>query len=210
VPEFYFGKYPVTQAQWRVIAQQPPISRELKLNPSTFKGDNLPVERISWHEAVEFCQRLSKWTQQTYRLPSEAEWEYACRAGSETPFHFGDTISTEVANYDGNYIYGQGTKGTYREKTTVVGNFEVANAFGLYDMHGNVWEWCEDDYHDNYKEAPDDGSAWLDFGRKKNSAKILRGGSWFNYPNFCRSAIRIRLNNVNRSYVIGFRVVYAL
>jgi formylglycine-generating enzyme required for sulfatase activity len=209
VPEFYFGKYAVTQAQWRAIAQQHPISRELKLDPSRFKGDTLPVESISWYEAVEFCQRLSKWTGQVYHLPSEAEWEYACRAGTETPFHFGDTISTEVANYDGNYVYSQGTKGIYREQTTDVGSFEVANAFGLYDMHGNVWEWCEDDYDDNYKEALGNSSAWLGLEQKENSGKILRGGSWLDLPGYCRSAYRNRVNSDVQISFIGFRVVYA-
>jgi formylglycine-generating enzyme required for sulfatase activity len=209
VPEFYFGKYPVTQAQWKAIAHQPSISRELKLDPSIFKGDNLPVESISWYEAVEFCQRLSKWTGQVYRLPSEAEWEYACRAGTKTPFHFGNTISTEVANYDGNYAYGQGTKGIYREQTTVVGSLEVDNAFGLYDMHGNVWEWCEDDYHDNYEEALGISSAWLDLEQKENSGKILRGGSWHDLPNYCRSAGRNWDNSDDHLFSIGFRVVYA-
>jgi formylglycine-generating enzyme required for sulfatase activity/uncharacterized caspase-like protein len=210
VPEFYFGKYAVTQAQWRAIAQQTKlqVDRELEENPSRFKGDNLPVENVSWFEAVEFCQRLSKWTGQVYRLPSEAEWEYACRAGTKTPFHFGNTISTEVANYDGNYTYGQGIKGTYREKTTVVGSFEVANAFGLYDMHGNVWEWCQDHYHDSYTGAPVDGSAWVDSDAKVNVLRMLRDGSWDVIPQFCRSACRFNFNNPDHhDYGIGFRVV---
>jgi formylglycine-generating enzyme required for sulfatase activity len=210
VPDFFMGKYPITQAQWRSIAQQTElqVDRELNENPSSFKGDNLPVENVSWYEAVEFCQRLSKWTGQVYRLPSEAEWEYACRAGTKTPFYFGNTISTEVANYDGNYTYGQGTKGTYRKKTTVVGSFKVANAFGLYDMHGNVWEWCQDHYHNSYTGAPADGSAWIDSDAGANAFRLLRGGGWFNYPRNCRSACRDFYYNPDIHYYnVGFRVV---
>ncbi len=207
VSEFFMSKYPVTQAQWQVIAQQAPISRELSLNPSIFTGDNkLPVENISWYEAVEFCQRLSKWTGKAYRLPSEAEWEYACRAGTETPFHVGDVISTEVANYNGDYDYGQGTKGSYLRKTTVVGSFKVANAFGLYDMHGNVWEWCQDTYH-NYSGAPVDGTAW-EWGLEKNALRMLRGGGWISDPQNCRSACRYNRKSPDyRNDNVGFRVV---
>ena len=152
------GKYPVTQAQWRFVAAQlPQVNRELEIDPSRFKGDNLPVETISWLDAEEFCQRLSHHTGRLYRLPSEAEWEYACRAGTTTPFHFGETISPEFANYNGEYTYGNGEKGVYRKQTTPVGSFQVANPFGLYDIHGNVWEWCADDWHKNYQGAPSDG-----------------------------------------------------
>lgn len=148
IAPFYMGRYPVTQAQYQAVMGE---------NPSYFKGENNPVERVSWHKAKEFCQKLSEQTGKTYRLPSEAQWEYACRAGTTTPFYFGETISTDLANYDGNSRYGNGKKGVYRIKTTPVRSFPP-NAFGLYDMHGNVWEWCEDIWHKNYEGAPNDGS----------------------------------------------------
>jgi formylglycine-generating enzyme required for sulfatase activity len=158
---FFMAKTPITQAQWRMVASWPRVNRDLDLDPSRFKGDNRPVEQVSWHDAMEFCYRLSHRTGKNYTLPSEAQWEYACRAGTTTPFHFGPTISTDVANYDGNYIYDQGSKGIYRKQTTDVAIFP-ANAWGLHDMHGNVWEWCLDEWHDSYEGAPVDGSAWME------------------------------------------------
>ncbi|MFM6156880.1 MAG: formylglycine-generating enzyme family protein, partial [Sphaerospermopsis kisseleviana] len=185
VQPFFMGKYQVTQAQWRFVAELPQVNRELNPDPANFKGDNRPVERVSWYDAVEFCTRLSNYTKRPYSLPSEAQWEYACRAGTTTPFHFGETITTDLANYDGDYIYGDGVKGVYRQETTEVGSFGVANNFGLYDMHGNVWEWCLDDWHDNYKGAPTDGSAWFDENTNlfdKSKPALLRGGSWDSNP----------------------------
>jgi formylglycine-generating enzyme required for sulfatase activity len=197
VPSFLMGKYPVTQAQYQAI---------MGTNPSLFKGSNRPVERVSWYDAVAFCEKLSQITGKTYRLPSEAEWEYACRGGTTTPFYCGETISTDLANYDGNYTYGQGQKGQYREKTTEVGIFP-ANPFGLYDMHGNVWEWCQDSWHSNYEGAPTDGNARLN-NEEDNNGKLLRGGSWFDYPEYCRSAFRYySLLADNDDFIIGFRVV---
>ncbi len=189
VAGFLMGRYPVTQAQWRVVAAMPQVDCELKAEPSGFKGADRPVENVSWEDAVEFCKRLSNDTGRLYRLPSEAEWEYACRAGTKTPFHVGETLTTEVANYNGGYTYGNGPKGKYREQTTSVTEFKIANAFGLSDMHGNVWEWCQDIWHDNYRGAPTDGSAWMVDGN--NSRRVLRGGSWISLPEFCRSACRI-------------------
>jgi formylglycine-generating enzyme required for sulfatase activity len=180
VPSFFMGKYPVTQAQYQAI---------MGANPSYFKGSNRPVERVSWYDAVEFCDRLSQYTGRTYRLPSEAEWEYACRAGTTTPFHFGEMITTDLANYDGNFTYGDGIKGIYRKETTEVGSFGVANNFGLYDMHGNVREWCQDNWHNNYKGAPTDGSVWVK-NVKHTDIRLLRGGSWVTYPKDCRSVYR--------------------
>ena len=161
VPEFFISRTQVTQAQWRAVANLPKINRDLNTNPSHFKGDNRPVEKVSWYDCIEFCARLSQKTGKNYRLPSEAEWEYACRAGTKTPFHFGETISSEVANYAGNNTYGSGKTGQYRQETIPVGSLKAANAWGLYDMHGNVWEWCLDDWHDSYNGAPTDGRPWL-------------------------------------------------
>ncbi|MGF1499014.1 MAG: formylglycine-generating enzyme family protein [Elainellaceae cyanobacterium] len=208
VPTFLMGQCPVTQEQWGAIASLPKINRELKPDPSRFKGGDRPVEQVNWYDAVEFCNRLSRKTNRTYRLPSEAEWEYACRAETITPFHFGETITTDIANYDGDYTYGRGSKGTYREETTLVKHFGVTNAFGLYDMHGNVWEWCLDHWHNNYKNAPTDGSAWLT--DEESTSRVIRGGSWGDVPRDCRSAYRDVYNPVNTYLIVGFRVVCAV
>jgi formylglycine-generating enzyme required for sulfatase activity len=202
---FCLGKYQVTQAQWKAVAAFSQVNRKLKPDPSRFEGANRPVEQVSWEDAVEFCDRLSRHTKRQYRLPSEAEWEYACRAGTTTPFHFGGTITTDLANYDGNYTYGNGSKGVYREETTEVGSFKIANEFGLYDMHGNVWEWCQDHWHNNYEDAPTDGSAWISDDAK--SDKLLRGGSWYDSPDVCRSAFRFYDDAGFGNYGSGFRVV---
>ena len=247
VARFFMGKYPVTQVQWRVVANLPQVSRELAPDPSGFKGDKRPVESVSWYDAVEFCERLSAYTGREYRLPSEAEWEYACRAspmptsatpasgevrsanpifragiskageavGNNTPqpFHFGKTITTDVANYRGtddekykwSGSYGEGPKGEYRQETTPVDHFKIANAFGLCDMHGNVWEWCADHWHDSYEGAPTDSSAWLSETEKAN--RLLRGGSWYSPPRHCRSAYRDDHTPDYRNDNVGFRVI---
>ena len=211
VKSFFIGKYPVTQAQWRAVATLSQVNRDLNPDPAHFKGENRPVEQVSWDDAVEFCARLSRLTQREYRLPSEAEWEYACRAGTTNPFHFGETITTDLVNYRGTdriYIGLIKTNYTYRRQTTEVGSFGVANAFGLYDMHGNVWEWCADIWHSNYEGAPTDGSAWQDKGNddNENQNRLLRGGSWYNTPRDCRSAFRYYLASVGGDNVVGFRV----
>jgi formylglycine-generating enzyme required for sulfatase activity len=209
VPAFRIGRFPITQAQWKVVAGFEKLERELNADPSYFKGPERPVEQVSWHDAIEFCRRLSKHTGRNYTLPSEAQWEYACRAGTTTPFHFGETLITELANYDGNYIYGQGLKGTYREQTTNVGSFP-ANAWGLQDMHGNVWEWCLDRWHPSLKKAPTDGSAWQepasDLAKDYQDRRLLRGGSWDSFPGICRSASRGYYRPVVQHYYVGFRV----
>ena len=203
---FMMGRYPITQEQWRVVAAMLQVNRELKPNPSRFKGDMRPVESVTWYQAVEFCQRLSQRTGREYRLPSEAEWEYACRARTTTPFHFGETITTDLANYNGDRIYGEGVKGKYRKETTTVNKFEIANDFGLCDMHGNVWEWCLDYWHKNYQNAPSDSSAWESGG--DSDLRVLRGGSWGSNPIYCRSASRIfNFPELADDDTVGFRVV---
>ena len=204
VEPFFMAKYPVTQQQWRVVASLESIKQDLNPNPSHFKGDNRPVEGISWYDAMEFCARLSRITGQEYRLPSEAEWEYACRAGTVTPFFFGRSITAQLANYDARTTFGWGPKGEYREETTSVDRF-FANAFGLWDMHGNVWEWCLDPWHENYQDAPSDSSAWVVYGNE--SRRILRGGSWGYDPKGCRSASRENDSPTRKDRDIGFRVV---
>ncbi|WP_373540635.1 SUMF1/EgtB/PvdO family nonheme iron enzyme [Chamaesiphon sp.] len=181
IPAFYLGKTPVTQAQYEAV---------MRSKPAYFQGGDRPVETVSWHDAVEFCQELSQLTARHYRLPTEAEWEYACRAGTTTAFCFGETICQEVANYRS-------------EETTVVGIFP-ANAYGLCDMHGNILEWCADKYHGNYIGAPTDGSAWT---HDANSIYVLRGGSWYSKSSYCRSAARIYYQPNYRCAYFGFRVV---
>jgi formylglycine-generating enzyme required for sulfatase activity len=216
---FLIGQTPITQAQWRAVAQLvPPVGqrwqRELPLNPSHFSGqpdsDQRPVEQVSWHDAIEFCRRISELTGDFYTLPSEAQWEYACRAGTSTPFAFGETITPKLANYSGSYSYANGPKGEDRAQTTPVGMFP-ANAWGLQDMHGNVWEWCLDHWHGSYAGAPVDGSAWWDgLGRQEedqNTRRLLRGGSWYFYPRDCRSAYRGPLQPGDAYDNVGFRVV---
>ena len=191
LPPFYIGKYQVTQEQYEAVMGK---------NPSYFKGARLPVEQASWNDAKEFCRRLSQRTGREYRLPSEAEWEYACRSGMMTPFAFGETISTDDVNYAGGL-----KKVVFGGKTVEVGSLGRANAWGLYDMHGNVWEWCEDVWHDNYNGAPTDGSAWLSGGDPNHRA--LRGGSWGDLGWLCRSSYRLRYASDPRNYNLGFRVV---
>jgi formylglycine-generating enzyme required for sulfatase activity len=195
VSAFSIGRYPVTQAQYEAVMGK---------NPSHFKGAKRPVEQVSWNDAQEFCKKLSQKTGRTYRLPSEAEWEYACRAKTTTPFHFGETMTSALANYDATVTYQSEPKGEYREQTTDVGIFP-ANAFGLCDMHGNVWEWCEDIYHKNYEGAPTDGSAWNVGG--ESNIRVLRGGSWIYNPRVCRSAARSWYVAGIRYLYFGFRVV---
>ena len=198
--EFYLGKYPVTQEQYEAVMGN---------NPSSFKDNpKNPVEKVSWNDAQEFCQKLNDKTKKNYRLPSEAEWEYACRAGTTTSFYFGETISTDQGNYDGNYIFGKGKKGVYREKTTPVGSFPV-NKFGLYDLHGNVWEWCQDLWHEKYENAPMDGSSWNE-GNSQTSFRTLRGGSWYDDPGNCRSANRYGFDADYRFDGFGFRLALFL
>ena len=207
--DFFIAKYPITQAQWQEVAALPQINLELDPDPSRFKGENRPVEDVSWHDAVEFCARLSVQTAREYGLPTEAEWEYACRAGTSTPFHYGEMITTDLANYDGNVPYNDGPKGVSRNETTPVGSFP-ANAWGLHDLHGNVWEWCVDHWHESYANKPDglkaEGNApWL--SEDEEASRSLRGGSWDDDPRNCRSAFRYCNHPDGRYNGCGFRVV---
>ena len=202
---FFMAQTPITQAQWRAVAGWQKVERDLKLDPSAFKGANRPVEQVSWFDALEFCRRLSQRTGQRYGLPSEAQWEYSCRAGSTTPFHFGATLTPELANYDGNHVYGNGPKGTDRKQTSDVASFP-ANGWGLHDMHGNVWEWCADHWHDSYNFAPGNDQPWLIPAATDGVIMVLRGGSWDSIPTICRSSCRIKDLPGHSNDLIGFRV----
>jgi CheY-like chemotaxis protein len=168
---------------------------EARLLPGEMNTDERPVERVSWEDAIEFCSRLSQRTKRNYTLPSEAQWEYACRAGTSTAFHFGPIILSDLANFKGtdpsrfNSLNIPDPQPLFREQTTPVGMFP-ANPWGLYDMHGNVWEWCLDSVRSSYEDGPYDGSAWVDSQATKALRKINRGGSWTMPPRFCRSAFR--------------------
>jgi formylglycine-generating enzyme required for sulfatase activity len=207
VGEFYLSDHEVTQQEYE---------RVMGRNPSRFKGPNLPVEKVSWYDAIDYCNALSEleglvpaytikaseilWDHDAdgYRLPTEVEWEYACRAGTRTAFHTGKTITTGQANYDGNYPYNKAAKGRYRRETVRVKSF-APNAWNLYDMHGNVFEWCWDQYKS--RGSPED----LD-GSLQRSA-VIRGGSWFSEARFLRSANRSAAPHETRSEFVGFRVV---
>jgi formylglycine-generating enzyme required for sulfatase activity len=227
--EFLIASTPITQAQWRVVAQweQGPAETwglPLESNPSLFQGDHArlrdgepdssqrPVDAISWDEASEFCRRLSQRTGRLYTLPSEAQWEYACRAGSSMPYAFGFALTAELANLRLSTPAWAAAETTNSEpadveQTTPVGLYP-ANAWGLYDMHGNVWEWCLDHWHDNYLGAPNDGSAWSDANASATAERVLRGGSWSDSPADSRSASRRRLPAQSRDPgTLGFRVV---
>jgi formylglycine-generating enzyme required for sulfatase activity len=199
---FWLGKTPLTQAQWQAVMGMLPGCR--------FHGPDLPVENICWKDAAEFCTRLSKKTGQAYSLPSEAQWEYACRAGTSTPFAFGETITTGYANYVGEHTYRDEPPGVYRHGTIPVGSF-LPNAWGLYDMHGGVWEFCADAWHEEYSGAPIDGSPRLvGFqGRNTPVPRAARGGSWHETPNHCRSAVRLQVAEDDRMEYYGFRVLLA-
>jgi formylglycine-generating enzyme required for sulfatase activity len=229
IAPFFIGRYPITQAQWLAVASLPKVRRTLPLRPANFAGDRRPVEQITWHEALEFCDRLSQLSAKHYRLPSEAEWEYATRAApspppappaSESshypPFHFGQTLTTDWANYSGidwEYLgkvcskgaYGQGPLGEDRRETTAVDELGGANSWGLSDLHGNVREWCQDAWHATYHHAPTDGSAWEEGG--DSSQRVVRGGSWNGGPNKCRSAYRAKFEADASFYDLGLRIV---
>lgn len=197
---FWMGAHEVTQEQYaRVMANR----------PAHFQGDKLPVEKVSFGEALEFCQKLSALAEEKaagrkYRLPTEAEWEYACRAGTSTPFSFGEALNGKQANHNGAQPYGTASAGPNLEKTTPVGSY-APNAWGLYDMHGNVWEWCADWYGPLEVDEAIDPS-----GADKGTGRVLRGGSWANAGKNCRAADRYGYDPTSRKNYLGFRVVLVL
>ncbi len=199
IPPFFMSRFPITQRQWKILMDN---------NPSIFIGNgNRPVETVTWDDAQGFCQKLSEHTGRPYRLPSESEWEYACRAGTLTAFGFGETIAANLANYNGAIPYKYAPQGNSNSSTTEVGTYP-ANAFGLHDLHGNVWEWCADNWHDDYDLLPRDGSTWTTGGDR--SCRVIRGGSWRDPAHYCRSAKRSRnaANQGDRS--TGFRIAVTL
>ena len=193
---FFISRFEITQAQWQTVASLPRVERELTRNPSYIKGDQLPVDQVSWEDTSEFCKRLSRSTGRRYRLPTEAEWEYACRAGTTSLFHFGDKLSPDLANYRASSDAMAGP--------SPVGSKGVANRFGLFDMHGNVQEWCADSWHPNYQGAPLEGRAWEGGDAK---SRVLRGGAWTTDALACGSAVRVKGSATLRARGVGFRVV---
>lgn len=200
VSDFAMCRYAVTQEEWLMVTGS---------NPSYFKGNNLPVEQVSWDDCQAFIKKLNEKTGGgNYRLPTEAEWEYACRAGTVTPFSTGENLTTDQANYDGNYPYGKNPKGIYRKKTVPVGSFQP-NGYGLYNMHGNVWEWCSDWYGSGYyEECRKQGVVENPRGPESGSTRVLRGGSWYYFARYCRSADRRYDTPGDRNNYVGFRLVF--
>ena len=195
---FYMGAHLVSQKQWVKVMGN---------NPSHFKGDdNLPIDSVSWDNCQEFLKKLREKDnlKKSYRLPTEAEWEFACRANTKTPFHFGETISSEQANYDGNEVYASGKKGVRRDKTTPVSSFP-ANVWGLHDMHGNLMQWCQDWYADYPRNDVTDPR-----GPEKGDGRVIRGGSWNIDPCNCRSAVRGRLEPESGDVFIGLRLCFSV
>ncbi len=189
---FWLGATTVTQELWEAVTGG---------NPSEFKGDERPVERVSWEDAQKFMAQLNEEIPALeLDLPTEAQWEYACRAGTSTPFFFGDNITTDQVNYDGNHPYADGEKGKFREKTVDVKALPC-NDWGLYQMHGNVDEWCRDWYAD-YPS----GSVVDPVGPSEGRGRVCRGGSWFSFGRYCRSAYRLRYGPVLRHFTLGFRL----
>lgn len=194
IKSFMLGKFLITQAQWKAIMG--------KLPPCRFKGDELPVDRVSWEDAQAFCQRLSKKTRRAYRLPSESEWEYACRAGTTSPFSFGETVTIAFVRFNGMHTFRDEPPGQYPHVTSAGGTFPP-NPFGLYDMHGNLWEWCADNWLDDYSSSPRDNSSYQN---KDSRYRVVRGGSWHEPPGICRSATRLKVLQTDADEVMGFRV----
>jgi formylglycine-generating enzyme required for sulfatase activity len=195
IKSFLMSRFLITQAQWKAVMG--------KRSPCRFKGNELPVERVSWRDAQNFCEHLSKKTGRDYQLPSETQWAYACRAGTTTPFSFGETITVDVANFNGEHTFREEPRGFYRHITTKAGTFPP-NALGLYDMHGNLWEWCADNWLDDYSSSPRDHSSYQ---TRDNPFRVARGGSWHEPPALCRSAARLQVLESDADEFTGFRVV---
>jgi formylglycine-generating enzyme required for sulfatase activity len=193
---FCMARAPVTQAEWKAVMGRRAVCR--------FRGDERPVENVSWVEAEAFCQRLSRLAGRAYRLPSEAQWEYACRAGAGTPFSYGETLTGDLANYCAEHTYRAEPQGPYRHVTTPAGMFPP-NPFGLFDMHGNLWEWCADSWHSDFTGAPASEAPWQAGGDP--AGRVVRGGSWHDVPAACRSAARTRYEAGQGDDFVGFRVV---
>jgi len=213
--DFYMAKHEVTVAEFRKYIEESGELTEAEkakdartwrhgvngqLRPQS--EENHPVIHVSWNDADAYCKWLSKKTGKTYRLPTEAEWEYACRAGTTTPFNTGNNLTTDQANYNGNYLYNKNLKGQYRTNTVAVESF-APNAWGLYNMHGNVWEWCSD-----WFGAYGSGAVTNPTGTATGSYRVLRGGSWNHDAEYCRSANRCTLTPGFRSNPVGFRLVF--
>jgi formylglycine-generating enzyme required for sulfatase activity len=202
---FFIGQTPVTQAQWKVVASWPKVELDLKPDPSCFSGASRPVEQVNLHDAREFCRRISQRTGRRYTLPSEAQWEFACRAGTASAFAFGETITTDLVNYNGGSRCNSYPTRSNREQTIDVGSLP-GNLWGLHDMHGNVWEWCSDHWHKNYAGSPLDGRLWMNLNYEKGDKFIIRGGSWINDSTYCRSAYRVWADSPVRVNTLGFRI----
>ncbi len=208
IPPFFIGKHPITKEQWRFVSELPKMRIDLHKYPSKKGGGKHPVTRVSWEDSNEFCDRLSEFLGEKYRLPTEAEWEYSCRAGSLTAYNFGDVITSNVANFDGRYPCHDDLKDIFRGRITSVGELKYANQFGLFDMHGNIWEWCQDSWHESYNDAPSNASAWED--NTSSLVKVIRGGSWLSEAVKCRSAYRQRGDMNHRSENTGFRIAKSI
>ncbi|PZV18962.1 MAG: serine/threonine protein kinase [Pseudanabaena sp.] len=199
ISPFFMSRFPITQRQWKILMDN---------NPAIFIGNgDRPVETVTWYDTQVFCQKLAERTGRPYRLPSESEWEYACRAGTLTAFGFGETIAANLANYNGASPYKYAPQGISNSSTTEVGTYP-ANGFGLHDMHGNVWEWCADNWHDDYDLLPKDGSAWTQGG--DCSCRVIRGGSWRDPAHYCRSAKRSKNAVSQGDRITGFRIAVTL
>ena len=226
VPPFAMARFPISQAQWRSLAgpeHRRGGGRELRPDPSQHKGADLPVESVSWHDCVEWRDRLNLWLSKQSSalglngkplqldLPSETLWEVACRAGSPSPFHFGDTLDAAWANYNGSpdYVYPGGRPGPYLQRPSPVGAYGLVNDWGLADLHGNVWEWCADRWHPSPQGGPVNGQVWMEPFEGlplEQQLRLLRGGSWFNDPRNCRSAFRISGRTASHGGIVGFRL----